>query len=377
MILSPGTRAALVALLLLSGCGTTLRVFEENDVGGFGGGTDRYYTQGLRIELTRPLEGEVPVISPIGRFLWLYPEADAYLMQRQYVSLAGGHKIFTPEDITVPTLQVDDRPYAGWLYGAVTHHNLALGHVPQAERANAPLMAGPTKSTLFSRDDRLDSLEVQIGIVGPSSLAEDVQTEFHEWIGAKRPEGWDNQLSDELGVNVVFTRKIRHNHGRFAIFGLEHDLITTFGGSGGNVESYVLIGGQMRVGGRLRRDFGIEPGGADIGLEELRRRLEQRFPDLSEHELKRLNDQFGGGFSWYVFAGVEGRFVINNIFLDGNTSKDSHSVNKERFVADFKLGIALQFRSFEISYTQVARTPEFRRASDPQIFGSLNVAFRF
>lgn len=31
----------------------------------------------------------------------------------------------------------------------------------------------------------------------------------------------------------------------------------------------------------------------------------------------------------YVFAGAEGRGVASNIFLDGNTFEDSHTVDRE------------------------------------------------
>ena len=56
-----------------------------------------------------------------------------------------------------------------------------------------------------------------------------------------------------------------------------------------------------------------------------------------------------------------------------------HSIQLIRFalVADFRIGFAFQLENFEISYSQVARTPEFRRASDPQIFGSLQLGFKF
>ena len=69
--------------------------------------------------------------------------------------------------------------------------------------------------------------------------------------------------------------------------------------------------------------------------------------------------------------------VFQNIFLDGNTTKDSHHVSKERFVADFKLGVAFQVGAVEVSYTQVVRTPEFRGNNDPQVFGSVTVGLTF
>jgi lipid A 3-O-deacylase len=47
------------------------------------------------------------------------------------------------------------------------------------------------------------------------------------------------------------------------------------------------------------------------------------------------------GFDWYVFAGAEGRYVAHNIFLDGNTFADSHSVDRRPFVLDIQLGATL------------------------------------
>ena len=49
-----------------------------------------------------------------------------------------------------------------------------------------------------------------------------------------------------------------------------------------------------------------------------------------------------GQFSWYVFGGAEGRVVARDIFLDGNTFRDSLSVDKKRFVADFQVGLVVQ-----------------------------------
>ena len=41
-----------------------------------------------------------------------------------------------------------------------------------------------------------------------------------------------------------------------------------------------------------------------------------------------------GGFSAYVFAGVDGRAIARNLFLDGNTFEGSRSVNKMNLVGD-------------------------------------------
>lgn len=47
----------------------------------------------------------------------------------------------------------------------------------------------------------------------------------------------------------------------------------------------------------------------------------------------------GNGFGAYLFASAEGWAVAHNIFLDGNTFADSHSVAKEHWVGEVSLGI--------------------------------------
>ena len=74
--------------------------------------------------------------------------------QTSHVSFILGQNIFTPEDITNPNLIVNDRPYAGWLYvgiGLIKRHN-------------------------SGRIAVFDTLELDLGIVGPESFAEDIQT---------------------------------------------------------------------------------------------------------------------------------------------------------------------------------------------------------
>ncbi len=52
-----------IALLCLGCSGTAFRIYEENDVGGFGGGTDRYYSQGARMEIMTSLSGQIPGLT--------------------------------------------------------------------------------------------------------------------------------------------------------------------------------------------------------------------------------------------------------------------------------------------------------------------------
>ena len=71
------------------------------------------------------------------------------------------------------------------------------------------------------------------------------------------------------------------------------------------------------------------------------------------------------------FASAEGRAVARNIFLDGNTFKDSRSVDKEPFVGDLQWGLVLTWRNFRVSFTDVFRTREFETQKESEHYGSI------
>jgi hypothetical protein len=83
------------------------------------------------------------------------------------------------------------------------------------------------------------------------------------------------------------------------------------------------------------------------------------------------------GFNWYVFTGVETRLVLQNIFLDGNTFKDSHSVDKKPLVGDVHAGIVLQYDRLRFSYTHIFRSKEFDDQVKSHKYGSLSISYQF
>ena len=83
------------------------------------------------------------------------------------------------------------------------------------------------------------------------------------------------------------------------------------------------------------------------------------------------------GFGWYLFAGVEGRAVARNIFLDGNTFRDSRSVDKEPLVGDLQFGFALTWSDVRLGYTHVLRTREFKTQGKTSEFGAVSLSIQF
>lgn len=294
----------------------------ENDI--FSGQDDNY-TNGVRFSYLSP-EDNVPT--------WLHSAAQAmpFFSKRGHKRwhAAVGQSMFTPSDITQRQLQVDDRPYAGWLYGSV----------------------GVISDTGY----RLDNLSLELGVVGPASGAAGTQDFVHHLTGSPDPQGWDNQLHNEPGIVLNYERKWRGLY-EFSPFGLGMDITPSVGGSLGNIYTHAAVGTVVRLGYDLPADYGPP----------LIR------PNLPGSDFFVPNKDFG----WYLFAGVEGRAVGRNIFLDGNTFQESHSVDKKPFVGGVQLGMAFIVYNTRIAYTHLFRSKEFDGQPRIDTFGALTVSYRF
>lgn len=245
-----------------------------------------------------------------------------------------GQSMFTPLDQNRTDLIPNDRPYAGWLY-------LGLGY-------NA-------------RDARhMDTVEVNLGVVGPAALARQTQDFFHDLNGDPRFSGWSNQLGNELGVQLVAERKDRVWD--VSRSGLQFDAITHYGASLGNIRTYLNAGLELRAGSRIPNDFGTSPirpaGDSNAPLEGP---VTHRFSD--------------GGL--HAFISADARAVTHDIFLDGNTFSNSHSVDKKRLVGDLATGIAWQWPGGKITYAHYVRSKEFAAQKDTQVFGSITLSLEY
>lgn len=283
---------------------------------------DRDYTNGLAL-IWVPTENSTPAWAlRIARWLPWFPQDG--LVRHGY---GFGQNMYTPRDITVADPPLEDRPYAGWLYGTI-----AVG----AETGR-----------------QLDQFALTLGMVGPASLAEETQTFVHKVLNTDIPRGWDTQLQNEPGFYVTYQRSWRELAAR-ALNGLDLDLTPHIGGALGNVYTYAGAGLTVRLGRNLPLDYGPP-------------RIQPSLPGSGSFAPTQR-------FEWYLFAGLEGRAVVRNIFLDGNTFRDSRSVNKEPFVGDVQLGIALTWRGWRLSYTHVMRTREFESQSGRDEFGALSLS---
>lgn len=293
-----------------------IKLYMENDLGS----SDQGYTHGTRLEW-QSLNYKTPI--QVDQILsdYLFWQDRGYTKRSWYLN----QNIYTPKDIKSEQLILDDRPYAGWLY---------IGYSIEE--------SGKTVS---------DAFEVQAGVVGPWAFSGETQTLVHKIAKSTKPNGWDNQLNNEPALNIL--RKRAYKIGIFDTEWIDADVVNKNAICLGNVFTYIESGLMFRTGKNLPDSFGdnfMSP---------------RKVDDSPWFDIKWSNI--------FLFSGINGRVVGGNIFLDGNTFSDSHSVDKEWVVGEFYYGIALKLRWFDFMFSSTTRSKEFETEEHGHEFKSLSL----
>lgn len=296
----------------------------ENDL--YGAGTDQNYTNGVRISWFEARQKPPGITKELEKILPFFEINDT-----TSVAYSLGHNIYTPDAVESPFQDPSDRPWAAFLYGSMAMVTL--------------------------RADHIDEYEITLGVVGPLALGEPIQKNWHKLVNSPSPEGWDNQLKNEPGIILSWQRRWPETwHTDFD--GTFLSFMPHAGATVGNVYTYANAGGTFKLSPQSGRwgdkPLSVRPSIPGTGY----------FPTSQ-------------GSNWELFLGLEGRAVARNIFLDGNTFANSHSIDKKPLVADASAGVAFTWGQTRLSYTLVYRTKEFDRQDNEDIFGAISIGYNF
>ena len=301
-----------------------INYYFENDIFS---STDSEYSDGSRFS--------VLMYRPEGEDEWLRIPFSEELERNHFISFSLTQQIFTPDELNATALIEDDRPYAGWLYVEIGLHQ--------------------------SSERNLDSLSLQVGVVGPASGMEQLQRYIHEQTDSEIAQGWDNQLNNEFGVQLNYQHKWRYVPATF--WGIESSIVPYLGGEFGNIAIKANTGAMLRMGWNVPEDFGsstIDEGGEN-GIPVRRKCLYTPQKNWS------FNLTFAGG----------GTAVARDIFLDGNTFSESHFVDKQYLKAYGSVGLSGRYKNLNFDYIKTYHTQQFDNGNTAHSIGSIIVSYIF
>lgn len=250
------------------------------------------------------------------------------LQDKKYsVSYTIGHLIQTSTDIKVSELMEEDAPYVG-------------------------LLAWEVNATAY--DEYVsDDLSLTLGVVGPMAGGEPLQKQIHDWIGANEPMGWDHQIDNEL----VFRLQAKRLWRNFAmpIGPTEVDVITGINGGIGNLRTDANAGVGLRWG----------------------QKLQSSFASSSPFVVQKMHGLTPSPYGWYFFANISGSYVLNDIFINGNTFQDSHSVDLIHWQAGASVGAQINLYNWNFIYTLIYTTDQYTTQSEDTRLGTISITYNF
>ena len=260
-------------------------------------GNDNGYTNGLYVSFydVGDTSSQIPEhdfwVTPL---IWSMPKNQAVGAVNAYMI---GQTMSTPSDINIVIPDENELPYSALL--ALTNSYVAIT---------------PTYA---------DRVSTTIGMVGPAALGEEAQTFIHKIIGGDEPQGWDTQLENELVFQLSRERTWRSWTSDSGDF----DFLTNAGLSLGTIQSSINTGMTIRYG----------------------RDLASSYATTLLNSSRTTNPSAVNG-GWYIYAGLQAGYVFNQIFTDGNTFRDSRSIDYDHEFIGLTAGFAYSWQNFSLTF---------------------------
>jgi hypothetical protein len=298
----------------------SLRVLLDNDFLNFrGAGTDRYYTNGVRIDYFFKKKQKAK-----------FPSSILLNISKDNNNVYGwglAQFMFTPQDITLPEIQYGDRPYGGALYAI---HSLQS--IDTAKKIKI-------------------TTELFLGVIGPISFAEESQTMVHSIIGSPKPEGWDYQVSNDIIINynITIEKQLLYLSERILLVGL----VETYSGTLYNAAG---MGFMLRIG-----KFNDYFSGVHMPTSSLKNKYQLYV------------------FMKPIARVVIGNALLEGGLINQITEKQKgYTLSKdkiERLTLLYDVGLTFEMSKFSISFIQKLRTAEFKGAHSQEV-GNITIQFK-
>lgn len=159
-----------------------VRVHYEND---FFANTDYYFTQGINVEMVKPSLRTFPLSK-----LLLTPDTGT-----NQFGISLEHNAYTPTSIGHDEILYGDRPFAAAL-----------------------LLKTFAMSAMGASRYRITS-SFSLGVIGPAAGGYEIQKTIHRWTRGKEPQGWQNQIANDVIINydVGMEKNILHVNKSFLV----------------------------------------------------------------------------------------------------------------------------------------------------------------
>ena len=280
-------------------------------------GSDRYYTDGIFIYYRHALKVK---------------NGDSTKLMNKVLGFETGQKIFNPQSGAVPGPQYVDRPFAGYLY------------------------VGSTLNFLYNDESNL-MLSAQLGVVGPASGAQQVQTFVHKTFGFYTPEGWQYQIKNDPELNLSAT------YNRLLARASVVDVSFTSYGNLGNGFTGAGAGALLRIGNFNQLFNSVSTQSTAI--------VNSKIAPLHKQEL----------FLYYM---PEFNYVAYDATIQGGLLEKHHqpgseeiTLDKEPFVFSNQVGLALTTNRFTFDIAAIFHTRDVREMIQAHQWGTVTGVYRF
>lgn len=316
----------LIASLMLLGSSTTFAeldwvsaswdndLFAGKDGGGYTNGI--YFSWGQRNqpgeEITEPPLMTLPLA-------WMLDKEPTYAYKLHSI----GQAMVTPEDITKAIPDPADAPYAGLLFWRSAY--------------------------VVVKNDFADQVATLVGILGPSSRAEEMQKFVHKVVDSDEPRGWRYQLEDRFVWQLQRTAVWRFSTADSSPF----DLVLLGDLAAGNLESHAGAGLFLRAGSRLARSYST-------------------MSFLSS----RVSTPVAVSEGWYVYLGGSGHYVHNQILIDGNKFGLTASKGLENYQYSLMTGFTYAWKRASVCFSYQSDTEPNKNQTARKNFGAITLALQ-